>query len=332
MAQNSGSQVKSDAQTGGLGRELNDWRIERMVISLTGQVALVTGAGRGIGRAIALDLASRGAKVIVNDLGMDVTNKGGSEPVADSVVAEIKALGSDAATNTGSVSDYEAAYQMVKQAMDLWGRLDIVCSNAGFLRDQAIHNMQPEDWQAIIDTHLTGAYNILHHAWPVFRQQSYGRVVLTSSNSGFVGNFGQSNYGAAKAGLIGFMNVLKLEGQKYNVMVNCLGPGAATRMTVPLMSGAPGGEERLAKMSPESVAPVVTYLCSPDCKDSGMVIEASGGEFGRAAIVRNKRVAIDAPDADKIAAQWGAITDLEGAEPWWSVRQSWKDHLAEMAK
>ena len=303
-----------------------------MAISLVGQVALVTGAGRGIGRAIALDLARHGAKVIVNDLGMDVSNKGGQEPVADAVVAEIKALGSDAATNTGSVSDYEATYEMVKQAMDLWGRLDIVCSNAGFLRDQAIHNMQPEDWQSIIDTHLTGAYNILHHAWPVFRQQSYGRVVLTSSNSGFVGNFGQSNYGAAKAGLIGFMNVLKLEGLKYNVNVNCLGPGAATRMTIPLMQGAPGGEERLQKMSPESVAPAVTYLCSPDCKDSGMIIEASGGDYGRAAIVRNQRTHIENATADQIAEQWSAITSLESAEPWWSVRQSWKDHLKEQGR
>jgi NAD(P)-dependent dehydrogenase (short-subunit alcohol dehydrogenase family) len=301
-------------------------------ISLEGQVAIVTGAGRGIGRSVALDLAWHGAKVIINDLGMDVSNQGGSEPVANAVVAEIKAMGGDAAANMGSVSDYEATFELVKQAMDTWGRLDIVVSNAGFLRDQAIHNMQPKDWQDIIDTHLTGAYNILHHAWPVFRQQGYGRVVLTSSNSGYLGNFGQSNYGAAKAGLIGFMNVLKLEGAKYNVNVNCLGPGAATRMTIPLMGNQPGGEDRLAKMGPDLVAPVVTYLCSPDCQDSGMVIEASGGTYGRAAIVRNERVAVDEPTADKIAAQWSQITSLEGAEPWWSVRQSWKDHLKEIGR
>lgn len=302
-----------------------------MPISLAGQVALVTGAGRGIGRAIALDLARHGAKVIVNDLGMDLSNAGSPEPVADSVVAEIKALGSDAATSTGSVSDYEAVYQTVKQAMDLWGRLDIVISNAGFLRDQALHNMQPKDWQDIIDTHLTGAYNILHHAWPVFRQQAYGRVVLTSSNSGYLGNFGQANYGAAKAGLIGLMNVAKIEGQKYNVNVNCLGPGAATRMTIGLMGARPGGQEQLAKMAPELVAPVVTYLSSSDCTSSGMVIEASGGTFGRAAIIRNARVEVPEPTADKIAAKWGEITSLAGAEPWWSVRQSWKDHEAELA-
>lgn len=301
-----------------------------MAISLSGQVALVTGAGRGIGRAIALDLARHGAKVIVNDLGLDVSNKGGSEPVANQVVAEIKAAGGEALANTTSVTDYEATYGMVKQAMDTWGRLDIVCSNAGFLRDQAIHNMKPEDWQAIIDTHLTGAYNILHHAWPVFRQQAYGRVVLTSSNSGYIGNFGQSNYGAAKAGLIGFMNVLKLEGAKYNVMVNCLGPGAATRMTIGLMQQREGGQERLQQMAPELVAPVVTYMCSPDCKDSGMVLEASGGSFGRAAIVRNDRVEVANPTADGIAANWEKIIDLGSAKAYWGMQQTMEEHRAEV--
>ncbi len=300
-----------------------------MAISLAGQVALVTGGGRGIGRSVALDLARHGAKVVVNDLGLDLSNRGGQEPVAEAVVAEIKALGGEAAANDGSVSDYEAAYGMVKQAMDTWGRLDIVVSNAGFLRDQALHNMKPEDWQAIIDTHLTGAYNVLHHAWPVFRQQSYGRVVLTSSNSGFVGNFGQANYGAAKGGLIGLMNVAKLEGAKYNVTVNCLGPGAATRMTIGLGGGM--DEARQASMSPDFVAPAVTYLCSPDCSSSGMVIEASSGRYSRAAIVRNEGIKLESPDADKVAANWGAITDLDGAEVWWSVRQSLKEHLAELA-
>jgi NAD(P)-dependent dehydrogenase (short-subunit alcohol dehydrogenase family) len=299
-----------------------------MAISLAGQVALITGAGRGIGRAVALDLARHGAKVIVNDLGLDVSNKGTPEPVANGVVAEIKASGGEAMANTGSVTDYEATYEMVKQAMDTWGRLDIVVSNAGFLRDQAIHNMKPEDWHAIIDTHLTGAYNICHHAWPVFRQQSYGRVVLTSSNSGYLGNFGQSNYGAAKAGLIGFMNVLKLEGEKYNVMVNCLGPGAATRMTTMLMQQREGGEERLKAMAPELVAPAVTYLCSPENASSGMVIEASGGRFGRAAIVRNGGKTFKNPTADDVAANWAAITDLKDAEVWWSVRTTVKEREA----
>jgi NAD(P)-dependent dehydrogenase (short-subunit alcohol dehydrogenase family) len=293
-----------------------------MTVSLEGNVALVTGAGRGLGRAFALDLARHGAKVIVNDIGGDVSGRGEGR-VADEVVAEIRAAGGEAAANYDSVSTYEGGYNMVKQAMDLWGRLDVVCSNAGFLRDQAIHNMKEEDWRDIIDTHLTGAYNILHHAWPVFRQQAYGRVILTSSSSGFVGNFGQANYGAAKAGLIGLMNVLKLEGIKYNVNVNCLGPGAATRMTENLMP-----KERLAAMAPELVAPVVTYLASPQCNASGMILEASGGDFGRAAIVRNARVHIDEPTADKVEANWAKIIDLTGAQPYWDMRQTFDQYYA----
>jgi NAD(P)-dependent dehydrogenase (short-subunit alcohol dehydrogenase family) len=243
------------------------------------------------------------------------------------VVKEIKDAGGDGAANFDSVASYEGGYNMVKQAMDLYGRLDIVCSNAGFLRDQAVHNMKEEDWRDIIDTHLTGAYNILRHAWPVFRQQAYGRVVLTSSSSGFVGNFGQANYGAAKAGLVGLMNVLKLEGMKYNVNVNCLGPGATTRMTENLM---PRGEAAAPRppMGPELVAPAVTYLCSPQCKSSGMIIEASGGGFGRAAIVRNERVMIDQPTADKVEAAWDKITSLQGAQPYWDMRQTFDQYYA----
>ena len=297
-----------------------------MAISLSGQVALVTGGGRGIGRSVALDLARHGAKVVVNDNGGSLDGRGSDASVAESVVNEIKAAGGEAEANGGTVANYEDAYGMVKQAIDSYGRLDIVVSNAGFLRDQALHNMKEEDWQAIIDTHLTGAYNVLHHSWPVFRQQAYGRVVLTSSNSGFVGNFGQSNYGAAKGGLIGLMNVAKLEGSKYNVMVNCLGPGAATRMTENLMQA-----DRLAAMSPDLVAPAVTYLCSPENQSSGMIIEASGGRFGRAAIVRNSGVKLDTATADEVAANWDASTSLDNTEVWWSVAKSLKDYEAERA-
>jgi len=293
-----------------------------MAVSLQGNVALVTGAGRGLGREFSLDLARHGAKVIVNDIGGDVSGRGEGR-VADEVVREIKTAGGEAIANYDSVSTYEGGYNMVKQAMDTWGRLDVVCSNAGFLRDQAIHNMKEEDWRDIIDTHLTGAYNILRHAWPVFRQQAYGRVILTSSSSGFVGNFGQANYGAAKAGLVGLMNVLKLEGAKYNVMVNCLGPGAATRMTENLMP-----QERLQAMGPELVAPAVTFMSSPQCTSSGMIIEASGGEFSRAAIVRNARVSIPQPTADKVEANWAKITDLSGAKAYWDMRQTFDEYAA----
>ena len=296
-----------------------------MPVSLLERVALVTGAGRGVGRSIAMDLARHGAKVIINDLGGALDGQGDDISVAESVVREIEAAGGTAAANTGDVTSSDDAYGMVKQAIDTWGRLDIVVSNAGILRDRALHNLPEEDWAKVLAVHLNGGYNLLHHAWPAFRQQHYGRVVLTTSNSGFLGNFGQSNYGAAKAGLIGLMNVAKLEGEKYNVMVNCLNPGAATRMTVSVGSMTP---EREAAMSPDLVAPAVTYLCSDSCTTSGMIITSGGGSFGRAAIVQNERVAIANATADDVEAHWNEITSLDNAEVWWSVRETRAAHEA----
>ncbi len=296
-----------------------------MPVSLLERVALVTGAGRGVGRSIAMDLARHGAKVIVNDLGGALDGQGDDISVAESVVREIEAAGGVAAANTGDVTSSDDAYGMVKQAIDTWGRLDIVVSNAGILRDRALHNLPEEDWAKVLAVHLTGGYNLLHHAWPAFRQQHYGRVVLTTSNSGFLGNFGQSNYGSAKAGLIGLMNVAKLEGEKYNVMVNCLNPGAATRMTVSVGSMTP---EREAAMSPDLVAPAVTYLASDSCTTSGMIITSASGSFGRAAIVQNQRVAIPNATADDVEAHWDEITTLDNAEVWWSVRETRAAHEA----
>lgn len=294
-------------------------------VSLLERTALVTGAGRGVGRGIALDLARHGARVVVNDLGGTLDGEGADLSVAESVAREIEAAGGTASANTGDVTNSEDAYAMVRQAIDLWGRLDIVVSNAGILRDRALHNLPEADWAAVLAVHLTGGYNLLHHAWPAFRQQHYGRVVLTTSNSGFLGNFGQSNYAAAKAGLIGLMNVAKLEGEKYGVMVNCLNPGAATRMTTSVSAMTP---ERAAAMSPELVAPAVTYLCSDACRSSGMIINAGGGGFGRAAIVQNERVPIAGATADDVEARWDEITSLENAEPWWSVRETRAAHEA----
>ncbi len=296
-----------------------------MPVSLLERVALVTGAGRGVGRSIAMDLARHGAKVIINDLGGALDGQGDDISVAESVVREIEAAGGTAAANTGDVTSSDDAYGMVKQAIDTWGRLDIVVSNAGILRDRALHNLPEEDWAKVLAVHLTGGYNLLHHAWPAFRQQHYGRVILTTSNSGFLGNFGQSNYGSAKAGLIGLMNVAKLEGEKYNVMVNCLNPGAATRMTVSVGSMTP---EREAAMSPDLVAPAVTYLASDSCATSGMIITSASGSFGRAAIVQNQRVAIPNATADDVEAHWDEITTLDNAEVWWSVRETRAAHEA----
>ncbi|MBK9612493.1 SDR family NAD(P)-dependent oxidoreductase [Candidatus Amarobacter glycogenicus] len=179
---------------------------------------------------------------------------------------EIKAIGGDAVANPGDVGSYEDCFNMVKQAMDTYGRLDAVVANAGILRDLALHNMAENDWDLVIRVHLKQCYNLIHHAWPVFRQQAYGRVVMATSSSGLVGNFGQGNYGAAKAGMLGLMNVAKIEGEKYNIMVNLISPGAQTRMTENLMGRDPNDAERAQVMAPDHVAPAVTYLSSPSAR------------------------------------------------------------------
>ena len=300
-----------------------------MSVSLEGQVAIVTGAGRGLGRAYAIDLAKHGAKVVVNDNGCDVNGRSTDTGPADEVVATIKSDGGEAVANYDDVSSYEGGYNIVKQAVDTFGRLDIAVCNAGILRDAALHNMGEDDWDAVIATHLKGCYTVMRHAWPVFRQQAYGRVVLATSSSGLYGNFGQSNYAAAKAGMVGLMNVAKLEGAKYNVMVNIIGPAAATRMTEALMP-----EERAQAMRPELVAPAVTYMASPQCTESGIIIEAAGGGFNRCSFVKNEGLQVDAgtePDANWVEANWKTMTDLSGAEPMWNIGQTRAQHDADAA-
>jgi NAD(P)-dependent dehydrogenase (short-subunit alcohol dehydrogenase family) len=302
-----------------------------MAVSLAGQVALVTGAGRGLGREYALDLARRGAKVVVNDIGAGVDGSGHDGGPADQVVAEIKAAGGEAVANYNSVADYEGGYSMVKQAMDTWGRLDIAVCNAGILRDITMHNMSEEQWDLVMDIHLKGCYTVLRAAWPVFRQQAYGRVVLASSSSGLYGNFGQANYGAAKAGMVGLMNVLKLEGAKYNVNVHCIAPGASTRMT----EGLGGDPDRRSAMTPDHVAPVVTYLCSPDCTDSGLILEARAGRYNRAQMMQNEGITYpvtEKKDVDWVAANWAKITDLSKLTAFWNIQQTREEYNASKAK
>ena len=298
-----------------------------MAISFEGQVALVTGAGAGLGRAYALDLARRGAKVVVNDLGGDPHGQGENRAAAQKVVDEIKAAGGQATPNFDSVSSYDGGFNMVKTAIDTYGRLDVVICNAGILRDVAFHNMSEEDWDKVFAVHIRGSFTVLRAAWPVFRQQSYGRVVVTTSSSGIWGQFGQANYGAAKTAMLGLMNVLKQEGAKYNVMVNTVAPVAGTRLTQTVMP-----QEMIDRLKPELVVPAVTYLVSKECTDSGMVIEAGAGNFNRAVIVKSKGLqpGMDAStDAEWVQANWAKITDLEGAEPQWKTGQSLKAHLAE---
>ena len=296
-----------------------------MAISFEGQVALVTGAGNGLGRAYALDLAKRGAKVVVNDLGGDPHGQGENASAAQKVVDEIKAAGGDAAANHHSVSSYDGGFNMVKTAIDNFGRLDVVICNAGILRDTAFHNMSEEDWDRVFAVHIKGSFTVLRAAWPVFRQQAYGRVILTTSSSGIYGQFGQANYGSAKTAMLGLMNVLKQEGVKYNVNVNTIAPVAGTRLTQTVMS-----QEMVDKLVPEMVVPAVTYMVSKDCSDSGLIIEAGAGNFNRAAIVKGPGLRPgmdDLKSAEWCEENWPTITSLEGAEPQWRTGQSMKDFL-----
>jgi NAD(P)-dependent dehydrogenase (short-subunit alcohol dehydrogenase family) len=244
-------------------------------LGFDGKVAIVTGAGGGLGRSHALELARRGARVVINDLGGSVDGSGASVGPAAEVVKEIEALGGEAVANGDSVATPEGGAAIVAAALDAFGRVDIVINNAGILRDKAFHNTTPELLDPVIDVHLKGAFNVTRAAWVHFREQNYGRVVNTSSNSGLLGNFGQSNYGAAKMGLVGLTKVLAIEGAKYGIKANAIAPVAFTRMTAELM---PGLED---KLKPELVSPVVVYLAHEDCPVTGEIYSAGGGVVAR---------------------------------------------------
>ena len=230
--------------------------------NLDDKVAIVTGAGGGLGRAHALLLAQEGASVVVNDLGGARDGTGSGQSMADTVVEEIIAAGGKAVANYGSVTDDDAAQSMVKTALDTYGRIDILVNNAGILRDRSFKNMTDAEWDAVIDVHLRGAYLATKHVWAALLEQGQGgRIIMTSSTSGLIGNFGQANYGAAKAGLAGFMRVLALEGMKYGITVNVLAPAALSRMTEDLMPDTP---ELAEAMAPEKVSPTVAWLCTDE--------------------------------------------------------------------
>ncbi len=281
-----------------------------MSISFEGQVAIVTGAGGGLGRSHALELARRGAKVVVNDLGGAMDGTGGSSDAAEKVVSEIKAAGGEAISNGGSVSDRDGAKSMVDDAMSAWGRVDVLINNAGILRDKSFSKIELDDFQIVVDVHLMGAVYCTHAVWPIMREQNYGRILMTTSPTGLYGNFGQTNYGAAKLAQVGFMNSLKIEGAKNNVHTNTIAPIAATRMTESLIP-----EEVQAKLAPESVTPAALFLVSEDAPN-GVIMQAEGGRFSMASIVENTgaQLGVDATPED-IASNFDMISDLDGAKP-----------------
>jgi NAD(P)-dependent dehydrogenase (short-subunit alcohol dehydrogenase family)/acyl dehydratase/putative sterol carrier protein len=277
------------------------------------RVAIVTGAGGGLGRVYALELAKRGAKVIVNDLGgaRDGTGEGSARP-ADAVVRVIVEAGGEAVANYDSVATLEGGRAIVKTALDHFGKVDILINNAGILRDESFTKMTPELWGGVLAVHLQGAYHVTAPAFRAMRENGYGRIVMTTSAAGLFGNFGQTNYSAAKMGLIGLMNTLKLEGAKYDIKVNTVAPLAATRLTEDVMP-----PDFFDKLKPELVAPLVLYLCAEQCPATGRIYNAAAGYYGRAAIVSGPGAWVNdgrVPTPETIAAQWNKITSIEGAK------------------
>ncbi|MBQ14951.1 MAG: SDR family NAD(P)-dependent oxidoreductase [Gammaproteobacteria bacterium] len=277
-----------------------------MTIRFDNQVAIVTGAGGGLGKQHALELGRRGAKVVVNDLGGAVDGSGGSAAAAELVAEEICQGGGIAVANGASVTDLAAVETMVADTLSEWGRIDILVNNAGILRDKTFAKMELDNWHAVIDVHLTGSVNTTKTVWPIMVEQNYGRIVMTTSTSGLFGNFGQSNYGAAKLGLVGFMNTLRMEGAKYNIFTNSIAPVAATRMTLDL----PGFEDSAEKLAPELVTPAVVFLCS-DKAPNGRIVQAAGGRYYCADVRENEGVNLGSEaTADDIEANIEAILDM----------------------
>ena len=290
-------------------------------INFDGRVAIVTGAGAGLGKTYALELAKRGCKVVVNDLGGSRDGTGESKSAADAVVDEIKAAGGEAAPNYDNVATIEGGEGIVKTAMDNFSKVDIVINNAGILRDKSFLKMEEGLWDAVMAVHLRGAYCVTRPAYAIMRENNFGRVVFTTSGAGLYGNFGQSNYSAAKMGLVGLMNTLKLEGAKYNVLVNTIAPVAASRLTEDVMP-----PEFFEKLKPEFITPLVVYLSSEENKDSGYIFNAGIGWYSRAAIVIGEGMIIGDGkkdiSAEEIMKNWGKITDISNAKEAASVQDT----------
>jgi NAD(P)-dependent dehydrogenase (short-subunit alcohol dehydrogenase family) len=277
-------------------------------LGFDGRVAIITGAGGGLGRSHALELAKRGALVVVNDLGGAVDGTGGSDTAAQKVVDEIKAAGGEAVPNYDSVATPDGGRAIVQTALDAFGKVDIIINNAGILRDASFKNMTSENLDPVIDVHLRGAFHVTQPAWEHMRSQGYGRIVNTSSGAGVFGNFGQTNYGAAKMGLVGFTRVLAVEGAKSNIKANAIAPVAKTRMTEDILGPIAD------KLGPEHVTPVVTYLAHESCDVSGEVYSVGGGRVARVFIGVTPGFVKSDLTAEDVAGNWAQIRDTEGYE------------------
>ena len=284
-----------------------------MTISFKDKVVIVTGAGGGLGRSHSLEFAKRGAKVVVNDLGGSVDGSGGSSDAANNVVKEITEAGGVAIPNGSSVTDDDGVKNMVDQTMDEFGRIDILINNAGILRDRSFTKMTMEDFTLVTDIHLMGSVKPTKMVWEIMKEQNYGRILVTTSSTGLYGNFGQSNYGAAKLGVVGFVNTLKLEGQKYNINCNVLCPVAYTRMTENLM---PPEAEQL--LTPSSVTPAVIYLSSEN-GPTGTILCAGAGVYSVAKIMESdgENLGLEA-SAEDLEKNWDKISDFSEAKPFFN--------------
>jgi NAD(P)-dependent dehydrogenase (short-subunit alcohol dehydrogenase family) len=281
-------------------------------IDFTGRVAILTGAGGGLGRNHAIELAKRGAKVVINDLGGSKSGVGSSPSAADRVVEEIRALGGEAVPNYDNVATPEGGENIVLTAIDAFGKVDILINNAGILLDSTFAKMDEKKWDGVVAVHLKGTFCVTKPAFLHMMKQGYGRIIMTASGSGLFGNFGQTNYASAKMGVVGLANVLKLEGAKYNIKTNVIVPIAGTRLTEDVVP-----PEIFRRMKVDFVTPAVLYMCSEQCQDSGLIINGGLGYFSRSAIMTGEGVILSdgnkIPTPEEVMENWGRITSLENA-------------------